>query len=227
MCENLHYESVYFKELHNEQEYYWPAIYRAGAAVVVSTITSIRYGRFFEMSSVDAKWPESSFATSKWHILEDGRILWKHLANFLKTNLTKFAVIWVKRRQKAGFVSPRSSKIHTVTKEKERRKGKSEEEERRRREKSNSRCTLGFYNGYFGESFWPKKNTVTLNTKGPAFGSNVFKNPARYICIPILYVANKSNISKKISSFHYLPIWSNKKSFKGRLKAFIGYRAVS
>ena len=22
MCENLHYESVYFKELHNEQEYY-------------------------------------------------------------------------------------------------------------------------------------------------------------------------------------------------------------
>ena len=24
MCENLHYESVYFKELHNEQEYYRP-----------------------------------------------------------------------------------------------------------------------------------------------------------------------------------------------------------
>ena len=22
MCEHLHYESVYFKELHNEQEYY-------------------------------------------------------------------------------------------------------------------------------------------------------------------------------------------------------------
>ena len=41
MCENLPYESVYFKELHNEQECYWPTIYRAGAAVV-STITSIR-----------------------------------------------------------------------------------------------------------------------------------------------------------------------------------------
>ena len=39
MCENLHYESVYFKELHNDQEYYWPTIYWAGAAVV-STITS-------------------------------------------------------------------------------------------------------------------------------------------------------------------------------------------
>ena len=35
MCENLHYESVYFKELHNDQE----SIDRAGAAVV-STITS-------------------------------------------------------------------------------------------------------------------------------------------------------------------------------------------
>ena len=29
--EHLYYESVYFKELHNEQEYYWPRIYRAGA----------------------------------------------------------------------------------------------------------------------------------------------------------------------------------------------------
>ena len=39
-CENLHYESLYFKELHNNQEYYWPTIYRAGAAVV-SAITSL------------------------------------------------------------------------------------------------------------------------------------------------------------------------------------------
>ena len=39
MCENLHYDSVYFKELHNQQEYYWPTIYRTGAAVV-SAITS-------------------------------------------------------------------------------------------------------------------------------------------------------------------------------------------
>ena len=43
MCENLHYESVYFKELRNEQEYYRPIIYRAGAAVV-STITSMIIG---------------------------------------------------------------------------------------------------------------------------------------------------------------------------------------
>ena len=42
MCENLHYESVYFKELHNEQECYWPTIYRAGAAVV-SAVTGFYY----------------------------------------------------------------------------------------------------------------------------------------------------------------------------------------
>ena len=41
MCENLHYESIYFKEPHNKQEYYWATIYRAGAAVV-STITRIK-----------------------------------------------------------------------------------------------------------------------------------------------------------------------------------------
>ena len=40
MCENLPHESVYFKELHNQQECYWLTIYRAGAAVV-STITSL------------------------------------------------------------------------------------------------------------------------------------------------------------------------------------------
>ena len=40
MCENPHYESVYFKELHNQQKYYWPTIYRTGAAVA-STITSL------------------------------------------------------------------------------------------------------------------------------------------------------------------------------------------
>ena len=44
MCENLHYELVYFKELHNEQEYYWPTLYRAGAAVV-STISSLIYDK--------------------------------------------------------------------------------------------------------------------------------------------------------------------------------------
>ena len=41
MCENRRYGSVYFKELHNEQECYSPTIYRAGAAVV-STITSFK-----------------------------------------------------------------------------------------------------------------------------------------------------------------------------------------
>ena len=72
--------------------------------------------------------------------------LYTYIADFLKTNLTKFAVIWVKRRQKVGFLSPRSSKI-TVKKEKERRKKRA----RRRKggeEKKKQCCTLSFYNSY-------------------------------------------------------------------------------
>ena len=46
MRENLHYESVYFKGLHNNQEHYWPTIYRAGAAVV-STTTSFNLSLTF------------------------------------------------------------------------------------------------------------------------------------------------------------------------------------
>ena len=66
-----------------------------------------------------------------------------YLADFLKTNLTKLAVIWMKKGQTTLFLSPRSSKI-IVTKQRERRKRKSEEKERRRRKKSKG-CTLSFY----------------------------------------------------------------------------------
>ena len=76
--------------------------------------------------------------------------IWEiYLADSLKTNLTKFTVTWVKRRQKAGFLNPRSSNI-TETKEKERRQRKSEEDERRRRAKSNG-CVFSFYNGCSGD----------------------------------------------------------------------------
>ena len=60
------------------------------------------------------------------------------------------------RRQKAGFLGPISFKI-TVTKKKSSIKRKSEVEERRKKEKSNC-YSLSFYNGFFGDSFWPKKN---------------------------------------------------------------------
>ena len=39
--ENLQYESVYFKELHKDQEYYRPTIYTERGAAVVSTITRV------------------------------------------------------------------------------------------------------------------------------------------------------------------------------------------
>ena len=65
----------------------------------------------------------------------------------MKTNLTTFAVIWGKRRQKTGFLSP---------KEKERRKRKIEEKKIRRRKKSNG-CTLSFYNKTEQKNCWTQK----------------------------------------------------------------------
>ena len=64
-----------------------------------------------------------------------------YLADVLKTNLTKFAVILSEKASKGTFLKPEKLQNH---KEKERRKRKSEEKERRRREKSNG-CTLSFY----------------------------------------------------------------------------------
>ena len=78
------------------------------------------------------------------------------VGDFLKTKRTKSTAIRLKSLQKAGFLNPISSKI-TPTKAKEREKRKSQEKERRKREKNNG-CTLGFYNGYFGDRFWPKIN---------------------------------------------------------------------
>ena len=59
MCEHLHYESVYFKELQNEQEYYGPTIYRAGAAVVSTIIRYVVYVELYctRMSTIVA-WVE-------------------------------------------------------------------------------------------------------------------------------------------------------------------------
>ena len=66
------------------------------------------------------------------------------LADFLKTNLTKFAVIWVKKRQKAGFLSPRSSKI-IVTKEKASRKRKSEEKKKKKKKQKQKQQQQWFH----------------------------------------------------------------------------------
>ena len=70
----------------------------------------------------------------------------RNLTDFLKTNL---AAIWVKKRQKSGFLHPTISKI-TPAKEKEKRKRKSEEEEGGRREKKKIGGHLGD-GGVFGQ----------------------------------------------------------------------------
>ena len=70
MSENLPYESVYFKELHNE-----PTVYRAGAAVV-STITSL----FFYKTLTLWLWslPESARAiwSTVFHSFNQIRLDW-------------------------------------------------------------------------------------------------------------------------------------------------------
>ena len=85
----------------------------------------------------------------------------------------------MKRRQKAGFLSPRSSKIIVTKKEerrKRKRKRKSEDEERRRRKKAMV-ALLVFRIATLEIVFGRKKLS---DAKGP-FGDNVIKNPARYI----------------------------------------------
>ena len=69
----------------------------------------------------------------------------------------------MKRRQKAGFLNPRSSKI-TVPTEKERRKSRSELEGKK--EKRKKAMVLSFYDSYFGDRFRPEK------TVGPEQGRN-------------------------------------------------------
>ena len=105
------------------------------------------------------------------------------LADFLKISITKFAVIWVKKRQKAGFLSPRRSKI-IVTKEKERRKRKSEEKERRRRNKKAKVALLVFIMATL--ELLAEKEKL-LDAKG-LYGDTVIKNLAR-IKLPTLITA--------------------------------------
>ena len=45
---------------------------------------------------------------------------------FMKTNLTKFALIWEKKAQKAGFLRPISSKVILVKERARRKKGREE-----------------------------------------------------------------------------------------------------
>lgn len=85
------------------------------------------------------------------------QLLQLYLNDFLKTNLTKYAVIIVKRRQNAGFLSPRSSKI-TVMKEKAGKEQKKDQqgEEKEGKGKRNG-CTLSFIIAALEKVFGRKK----------------------------------------------------------------------
>ena len=90
-----------------------------------------------------------------------------HLTDFLKINLTKFAVVWVKERPKRPVFWAREAPKEKGEKERARKKGG---------EETKKFCTLSFYNGYFGEIFC-RKNAVSSECLS---GDNVFKNAARY-----------------------------------------------
>ena len=67
----------------------------------------------------------------------------KYLANFLKTNPTKFAAICVKKVPKGTFLKP--EKLQNQSNERKgKEKRKSEEKERRRRKKKAMVALLGF-----------------------------------------------------------------------------------
>ena len=97
-----------------------------------------------------------------------GRILWQRLADFLKTNLAKSAVIWVRSRQKAGFLK----KLQNHSNEGKGKKKATERGEWKEGREKNNDCSRSFHNSYFGR----KK---LLDANGP-FGDNVVKNLATY-----------------------------------------------
>ena len=44
--------------------------------------------RLYEMRSIDVRWPETSFTTSKWHTLKDWQDSWKHINPFFSKKIT-------------------------------------------------------------------------------------------------------------------------------------------
>ena len=107
--------------------------------------------------------------------------LQKLIYHLLKTNLTKFAAIWVKKGQRAGFLLLIRSIIPASAREKEKKEKKERgETNRRRRQKSNG-CTLSFYNGYSwifsaGPKPWDKRGGSLpdpFRPFGPQFGLKI------------------------------------------------------
>ena len=85
-----------------------------------------------EMSSIDAKWPETPSAICKWHTLTDWQNSLETSSRFFENYPNEICSHLCEKPSKGTFLKPKSSKI-IVTKEKERTKGKSEEKERRDR----------------------------------------------------------------------------------------------
>ena len=94
-----------------------------------------------------------------------------HLAHFLKKNLTKLAVIWEKKSQKADLFAPQKLKNHT-----DEGKGKEKKNEWGGNEKKATVALIVFMMATLEIVFGWK---ILFDRRGP-FGSNVFKNPATH-----------------------------------------------
>ena len=65
--------------------------------------------------------------------------------------------------QKADFLGP--YKLQKNTKEGKRKEKREREGRKEEKRKKRNGCTLGFYNGYFEDSFCPKKNCLTQKVR--------------------------------------------------------------
>ena len=86
------------------------------------------------MSSIEAKWPETPSATLKWHTLTDWQYSLETSSRFFENQPYVICSHLRRKRQKARFLSPRSSKIIVTKengKEKKKERGAGKEEKKK------------------------------------------------------------------------------------------------
>ena len=100
--------------------------------------------------------------------------------------------VW--KASKGTFLERNKQQNHSNEKQKETRKKKRVRRRKRGEEKKSNRCTLSFYNSYFGDSYF-----------GPS-GDNVFKKRSRYSTHPMNGMPG--NIPLLINAFSNWRRWS-------------------
>ena len=89
------------------------------------------------MSSIDARWSETSFTTSKWHTLKDWQDSWKHINPFFakKKKPMEICSHLTEKASKGRFPQPDKLQNYTnegKAKERKRQRGGRKEEKRKK-----------------------------------------------------------------------------------------------